>query len=99
MAAVADLSIEQLDHLHDAESNSIGALLAHMTTGERIYQIVTFEERELSAEEEARFAAGLSLGAGARAAYRGFTLSHYLEEMAEVRGVALPDDVEGELPT
>ena len=30
LAAVDGLTIADLDHLHDAESNSIGALLAHI---------------------------------------------------------------------
>src|SRR5690242_14547367 len=45
LAAVAGLTTTQLDHLHDAASNSIGALLAHMAAVERSYQIMTFENR------------------------------------------------------
>ena len=47
LRAVEGLSGEQLDHLHDENSNSIGALLAHVAAVERGYQLVTFEEREL----------------------------------------------------
>ena len=38
LAEVEGLSISQLDRLHDPESNSIGALLMHITGGERYYQ-------------------------------------------------------------
>ena len=35
LAAVEGLTREQLDHLHDERSNSIGALLAHVAMVER----------------------------------------------------------------
>jgi uncharacterized damage-inducible protein DinB len=98
LAALEGLSMAQLDHLHDDSNNSIGALLAHMAAAERTYQIMTFEEREVSADEDARLGVSLSLGAGARVLLRGLPLTHYLEEMAEVRrvtldGLAARDDV------
>ena len=49
LAAVDGLSRDELDHLHDAASNSIGALVAHVGAVERWYQILTFEGREPSA--------------------------------------------------
>ena len=36
LAAVRGLDRDQLDHLHDERSNSIGALLAHVTAVERV---------------------------------------------------------------
>ena len=56
VVAVSDLTMQQLDALHDTDSNSIGALLSHVATVERIYQIVSFEERHLLPDEEAAFA-------------------------------------------
>ena len=47
VAAVEGLTVEQLDHLHDADSNSIGALLAHIAAEERSFQVMTFEGRPL----------------------------------------------------
>lgn len=91
LAAVADLSMEQLDHLHDSSSNSIGALLAHMAAAERIYQIVTFEERDPSPDEETQIGDALTLGAGGRQTLRGRALDDYLAEMAEVRRVTLAE--------
>jgi hypothetical protein len=41
LAAVAGLSTDQLDHLHDPASNSIGALLAHIGAVERSYGWMT----------------------------------------------------------
>src|SRR5512138_1220926 len=85
LAAVEGLTLSQLDHLHDAESNSIGALLAHMAAVERSYQVLTFEERLLSPQEEGLWLAALKLGAEGRRSLRGYPFEHYQEELAEVR--------------
>jgi uncharacterized damage-inducible protein DinB len=97
IAAVEGLTLGQLDHLHDPESNSIGALLAHIAAVERAYQIQTFEERSLSPQELELWAAALKLGANARRCLRGKPLDHYLDELASVRratlaGLAARDD-------
>jgi Protein of unknown function (DUF664) len=62
LEAVEGLTREQLDHLQDDRSNSIGALLAHVAAVERGYQLVTFEEREPSAAENDAWSAALKLG-------------------------------------
>ncbi len=85
LAAVAGLTTAQLDHLHDPASNSIGALLAHMGSVERSYQILTFEERLPSPEENARSAAALTLGADGRRVLRGRPLDHYIDELGAIR--------------
>ena len=85
LLAVEGLTLPELDRLHDAESNSIGALLAHMAVVERSYQVLTFEDRRLSAEEEERWSTALKLGAEGRRALRGKPLAHYLEELAAAR--------------
>ena len=85
LAAVQGLTTAQLDHLHDSESNSIGALLAHITVVERSYQVLTFEERPLAAQENELWSAALKLGENGRRTLRGYALDHYLEELATVR--------------
>lgn len=85
LIAVAGLTMAQLDHLHDAESNSIGALLAHIAVVERSYQILTFEDRLMSADESERLSTALKLGANGRRVLRGQALDHYVNELAEVR--------------
>jgi hypothetical protein len=97
-AAVAGLTMSQLDELHDPDSNSIGALLAHIIAVERSYQILTFEDRMLSSDENERWSAALKLGAHGRQSLRGSPLERYLEELADVRRVtseqlAARDDV------
>jgi hypothetical protein len=66
VAAVQGLTMLQLDHLHDAESNSIGALLAHIACVERSYQVLTFEQRGLSPQEHQRWSTALKLGKDGR---------------------------------
>jgi hypothetical protein len=38
---VKDLTVEQLDYLHDAKSNSIGSMLLHMAATETYFQLNT----------------------------------------------------------
>lgn len=87
--AVAGLTEAQLDHLHDPQSNSIGALLAHMVAVERAYQVMTFEERPLSPDEDAEWATALKLGDEGRRALRGQPLEYYLGELRVVRQTTL----------
>jgi uncharacterized damage-inducible protein DinB len=97
LAAVEGLSTEQLDHLQDDSSNSIGALLAHIAAVERGYQCITFEERPPSDLENAAWAPALKLGADGRRLLRNQPLDHYLHELGEARrltleGLAARDD-------
>ena len=85
LLAVKDLTTDQLDHLQDEKSNSIGALLAHDAAVERVYQLLTFEERQPSDSEQAELAAGLELGDKGRKLLRGKPLGHYLEALAAIR--------------
>src|SRR5262245_56491028 len=89
LAAVEGLTMAELDHLHDAQSNSIGALLAHISVVERSYQILTFEERLLSPQENERWSTPLKLGENGRRTLRGHALEHYLEELTAVRQATL----------
>jgi hypothetical protein len=81
LAAVAGLSRDELDHLHDARSNTIGALLAHAAAVERWYQVLTFEEREPSADETAAWSPALDLGEHGRREIRGRALESYVDEL------------------
>ena len=89
LAAVEGLSRTQLDHLHDAASTSIGALLAHSAAVERWYQLLTFEGRRPSAGEEAAWAAALDLGDAGRRELRGRELAVYLVDLAGTRARTL----------
>jgi uncharacterized damage-inducible protein DinB len=89
LKAVEGLTASQLDHLHDAESNSIGALLAHIAGIEMAYQCSTFEQRRLSPAEHARWGAALELGSRGRREIRGQDLAYYHAMLDEVRADTL----------
>jgi uncharacterized damage-inducible protein DinB len=89
LAAVNGLTRGQLDHVHDARSNTIGALLAHMAAVERGYQVVTFEEREPSTAETAAWSAALKLGDQGRRELRGQELQFYTDDLMRTREATL----------
>ncbi|MET0551829.1 MAG: DUF664 domain-containing protein [Vicinamibacteria bacterium] len=89
VSAVSGLDQQGLDHLHDAESNAIGALLAHANAVEWYYQVVTFEERTPGPDDEAPRAPALDLGEAGRRLLRGRSLDSYLQELAETRRTTL----------
>jgi uncharacterized damage-inducible protein DinB len=89
LQAVQGLTSSQLDHLEDSESNSIGALLAHIAAIEMAYQCSTFEQRPLSRAEQVRWGAALELGARGRQEIRGHDLGYYLSMLDEVRARTL----------
>lgn len=88
-AAVEGLSRDELEHLHDPSSNSIGALMAHVAAVESWYQVLTFDERKPSASEEAAWAAALGLGDAGRQQIRGRELREYLDELTHTRQLTL----------
>jgi uncharacterized damage-inducible protein DinB len=89
MKAVQGLTLRQLDHVQDSESNSIGALLAHIAAIEMAYQCSTFEQRRLSPAEQAQWGAALELGARGRSEIRGQELGYYVSLLDEVRAKTL----------
>ena len=89
--AVEGLSVEQLDDLHDAESNSIGGLLAHVAAVEEWYQSATLFGRELQPEDMGEWGAALDLGERARREIRGRPLDDYLARLADVRARTLAE--------
>jgi uncharacterized damage-inducible protein DinB len=89
LAAVAGLSRQDLDHLHDARSNSIGALLAHAAAVELWYQVLTFEDREPSARDDEAWSAALDLGDAGRRRLRGRELQSYVDDLSQTRQITL----------
>lgn len=85
LEATRNLTIDQLDFLLDAESNSIGALLLHFAAVEYAYQVATFEKRELNEEELSIWGAALELGEEGRQKIRGNDLTYYVDQLNEVR--------------
>ena len=89
--AVQGLSTGQLDYLHDAQSNTIGALLGHIAAVEVAYQVDTFEGRGLTITERQQWGAFLELGDKARREIRGHPLDYYFTVLGDVRRKTLSE--------
>lgn len=89
---VANLTTQQLDHLHDAQSNTIGALLMHLGAVDKFYQINTFEGRQdFNDEEKKIWGAGMELGDLGRQQIKGHDVKYYLDAIGEVRQKTLDE--------
>jgi uncharacterized damage-inducible protein DinB len=88
LRSVSNLTVAQLDYLHDAKSNTIGAMLLHLAATERYYQLHTFEGKKWdtwSDAEKKQWDVPMGLGAAARNVIKGKPLDYYLNTLKEVR--------------
>jgi len=91
LSAVEGLKVDELDYLHDPQSNSIGALLSHIAAAEVGYQAATFYSRDLNEEERHEWSAAIDLGERARREIRGRELDDYLNRLEQVRAKTLAE--------
>ena len=91
LSAVAGLGVDELDYLHDSQSNSIGTLLSHIAAAEVGYQAATFYGRRLDEEEAREWGAALELGERARREIKGHELDYYVRRLEQVRGITLTE--------
>ena len=91
LSAVEGLEVDELDYLHDPQSNSIGALLSHIAAAEVGYQAATFYARDLNEEERQEWGAAIDLGERARQEIRGHELDYYLSRLEQVRAKTLAE--------
>lgn len=90
--AVKDLSIEQLDYLHDDKSNTIAALIFHLGAVDKFYQINSFEGRQAFNKKEAAFwEDAMKLGDLGRKNIKGKEAKYYLDIIGEVRQTTLAE--------
>lgn len=82
---VKSMDTESIDYIFDEQANSVGSLIMHLAATEVLYQALTFDKRELSQEEHAKWDAAQNLGEEARETFRGKDVQHYLEEFDKVR--------------
>ncbi len=85
---VQGMSVSDLDYLVDDNANSIGAMLWHLASTERFYQIHTFEGRNWGDRDKVdrdNWAVGMQLGETARKMIKGNPLEFYLEKLETVR--------------
>lgn len=88
LGPVQGLTVRQLDYLHDAKANSIGALLLHLAAIERLYQIHTFEGKkwgDVDDETKKEWNVPAALGKEARKSIKGHDLAYYLDKLKAVR--------------
>ncbi|HEX8559001.1 MAG TPA: DinB family protein [Pyrinomonadaceae bacterium] len=88
---VEGLSVEQLDYLHDAHSNSIGALLLHVAAVEAWYQEATFGTRAYDDGGAEPWEAALDLGERSRREVKGRGVDFYLRALERVRAKTLEE--------
>lgn len=91
LAEVRGLGVEHLDYLHDARSNSIGALLLHIAAVEESYQAAAFGPGGFDADELGQLRAALDLGERARRVIKGRGVEHYLGILGRVRSKSLEE--------
>ena len=86
---VEDLNVEQLDYLHDEDSNSIGALLMHIAAVEASYQKSTLDLDSFKGRDSKELRIAVDLGKRARRRIKGHGLDHYLRILEAVRSKTL----------
>lgn len=90
--SVRNMSIAELDYLHDAQANTIGALIMHLGATDKFYQINTFEGRqEFNDEEKKEWGAAMSLGDEGRKEIKGHEVKYYLDKINAVREKTLAE--------
>jgi len=92
ISMVKAMTVSELDYLHDANANTIGALIMHLGATEKFYQINTFEGRqEFNDEEKKVWNAAMNLGDEGRKNIKGHEPKYYLDIIAEVRQKTLSE--------
>ncbi len=80
------LTMEQLDHLQDPQSNSIGALIMHLAATDKIYYNLCFKNLNDFAEDEKQlWGSAMELGDKGRQAIRGKELPYYIDLLTTQR--------------
>ncbi len=82
---IQDLTMEELDYEFDDNSNTIGALILHITSSEKFHQIGTLENRPFNEEELKFWFPARNLGDPSSKTIKGNEIEYYLKIMDEVR--------------
>jgi hypothetical protein len=94
LMSVKGMSQKDLDHLFDANANTIGALLLHLAATETYYQMNTFEGKAWDswpASIKQKWDTPMNLGAPARQAIKGNNLDYYVNILGETREHSLAE--------
>ncbi|QCK15185.1 DinB family protein [Mangrovivirga cuniculi] len=88
------LTVEELDYQVDEQSNSIGAMLYHLASTERYYQLNTFDNMKWGTWDHSikdKWDVGMNLGEAARDKIKGNDLQDYLDLLSEVRQATIDE--------
>jgi uncharacterized damage-inducible protein DinB len=91
---VKGITQPNLDHLFDANANSIGALLLHLAATETFYQLHTFDGLKWGdwpAAVKQKWQAASELGDLGRTTIKGHDLDYYLQALQETRAKTLAE--------
>ena len=94
LSSVKGLTQPDLDHLFDANSNSIGALLLHLAATETYYQMNTFDNKKWDSWSEdlkKKWDPAMNLGDAGRKEIKGHDLDWYLNVLKETRAKTLAE--------
>ena len=84
--ATKKLTMEELDRLHDSDSNSIGSLMLHVAATEVVYQDMTFHNLNgFSKENKDKWNVAMELGPDAQTKIKGNKHEYYVEAINSVR--------------
>lgn len=82
---VGDMSISEIDFLLDENANSIGTLVMHLAACEKLYQLMTFENKEYFENREGEMAIAMSMGKVAQEKFKNKDIKEYLKVYKDVR--------------
>ena len=85
---VKNMTVSQLDYVHDAEANTIGSLLLHLAALEKYYQLNTFEGKKWGSWDNSikkKWDIPINLGEKARKTIKGNNLDYYRNILEETR--------------
>jgi len=86
IALTKGMTMEQLDHLQDPTSNTIGALLMHLAAVDWYYNIHTFGDmKKVPKEEQDFWDPAMNLGDKGRQSIRGHELPYYVDLLTATR--------------
>lgn len=92
LRSVRGMKQEELDYLHDPNSNTIGAMLLHLAATEVFYQGNTFEGlRDFKESEKATWNPAMGLGNEGRKVIKGHNLDYYVNILTETRAKTLAE--------
>lgn len=82
---VKDLDQSHTDFLYDKDANSIGSLIMHLVSTESYYQVATFEGRDWTEQELAKFGVAGEINEKVKSILKGKPIQYYLDLWDEVR--------------